>query len=273
MKLLLLQRFERRNLPHPTPPLPKTRRASFKNEFPLSRETTDAAYQLIVAADGPTTAVLATTFRRVSYVFRCDLVSWSSCCAWPVPNGKRVFCGRSRRRERFRRQKMTAADRDSLSEFGWLRRLAPSYSVRAENVSTRDIRVRCTYNNDTRVLLCSGHDVGRPVGVLSHAVGTKSFGETAHRNSVAVSGRRHAGTRTSEWNARGGGGGVFESQKTTGRRFQVNAIRDSMENRPDLSVRILLDANRGSRGEVSSRTMLMPVLDRPSFDCRVGNYA
>lgn len=44
-----------------------------------------------------------------------------------------------------------------------------------------------------------------------------------------------------------------------------------MEQNQSLSVRILLDANRGSRGKVSSRTMLMPVLN-PSFDCRVGNY-
>lgn len=43
-----------------------------------------------------------------------------------------------------------------------------------------------------------------------------------------------------------------------------------MENRQELRVRILLDANRGSRGAVSSRTMLMPILN-PSFDCRVGN--
>lgn len=44
-----------------------------------------------------------------------------------------------------------------------------------------------------------------------------------------------------------------------------------MENRRELSVRVLLDANRGSRGKVSSRTMLMPIMN-PSFDCRVGKY-
>jgi len=57
MKLLLLQRRVPR---HCIPPSPRRLvRASFKNEFPLSRETTDAAYQLIVAADGSFDAVRA----------------------------------------------------------------------------------------------------------------------------------------------------------------------------------------------------------------------
>ncbi|XP_015366256.1 PREDICTED: CDP-diacylglycerol--glycerol-3-phosphate 3-phosphatidyltransferase, mitochondrial [Diuraphis noxia] len=51
----------------------------------------------------------------------------------------------------------------------------------------------------------------------------------------------------------------------------VNTIKDAMENRQKLSVRVLLDANRGSRGKVSSRTMLMSLLN-PSFDCRVYLY-
>ncbi|XP_050536024.1 CDP-diacylglycerol--glycerol-3-phosphate 3-phosphatidyltransferase, mitochondrial [Daktulosphaira vitifoliae] len=54
--------------------------------------------------------------------------------------------------------------------------------------------------------------------------------------------------------------------------FLINTIKKMLDKIPDLSVRILLDANRGSRGkENSSRTLLLPLINS-SNNCRVFLY-
>ncbi|XP_050428108.1 CDP-diacylglycerol--glycerol-3-phosphate 3-phosphatidyltransferase, mitochondrial [Adelges cooleyi] len=52
----------------------------------------------------------------------------------------------------------------------------------------------------------------------------------------------------------------------------VDKIKEALDKSPELNVRILLDANRGSRGKTnSSRTMLIPVL-KSSYNCCVYLY-
>ncbi|XP_053197653.1 CDP-diacylglycerol--glycerol-3-phosphate 3-phosphatidyltransferase, mitochondrial [Scomber japonicus] len=50
------------------------------------------------------------------------------------------------------------------------------------------------------------------------------------------------------------------------------ALQHSQENNPDLKVSVLLDYTRGSRGQVNSRTMLLPLLQRFSSQMRVSLY-
>ncbi|XP_044033773.1 CDP-diacylglycerol--glycerol-3-phosphate 3-phosphatidyltransferase, mitochondrial [Siniperca chuatsi] len=50
------------------------------------------------------------------------------------------------------------------------------------------------------------------------------------------------------------------------------ALQRSQENSPDLKVSILLDYTRGSRGQINSRTMLLPLLQRFTSQMRVSLY-
>ncbi|KAM7381365.1 hypothetical protein PAMA_012283 [Pampus argenteus] len=50
------------------------------------------------------------------------------------------------------------------------------------------------------------------------------------------------------------------------------ALQHSQENNPELKVSVLLDYTRGSRGQVNSRTMLLPLLQRFSSQMRVSLY-
>lgn len=115
----------------------------------------------------------------------------------------------------------------------------------------------------------SGHVVEEPVGVLSYPFVTMSFSKTSYCNSFFISGHRKTRGRTRKLKNKH----ITYVQMFiyTATWFQVNTIKASVKNKHDLTVRILLDANRGSRGKVSSRTMLMPLLNS-AFDCRVGNY-
>lgn len=170
---------------------------------------------------------------------------------------------------------MAATGRDNLSEFEWLRKIAPSYSIRAENVSeepraptfllTRCFSFRWTRwiarrNSTTR---CCDVVVWRDGGSswLRCTWVSENWNENSWvKNDALVS---HVRVRTRM---------LKKPLVPSVCYIQVNVISESMRNKPNLSVRILLDANRGSRGEVSSRTMLTPLLNAPLSNCRVGNY-
>ncbi|CAH1721572.1 unnamed protein product [Aphis gossypii] len=113
----------------------------------------------------------------------------------------------------------------NLSDFKWLQKFGPSYSVKAENITALK-----SPSEFYRTLLDRCRTAKRRIVIASLYLGI----------------------------------GDLE-------RDLVNTIKVAMENRRELSVRVLLDANRGSRGKVSSRTMLMPIMN-PSFDCRVFLY-
>lgn len=112
-----------------------------------------------------------------------------------------------------------------LSEFKWLQKFGPSYSVKAENITALK-----SPSEFYRTLLDRCRAAKHRIVIASLYLGI----------------------------------GNLEQEL-------VNTIKDAMDNRRKLSVRVLLDANRGSRGKISSRTMLMPILN-PSFDCRVGVF-
>ncbi|KAI5719631.1 hypothetical protein M8J76_012779 [Diaphorina citri] len=52
----------------------------------------------------------------------------------------------------------------------------------------------------------------------------------------------------------------------------VHTLQDTLTNNKAVNVRILLDANRGTRGDVNSKTLLSPIVKQFSHNCHVSFY-
>ena len=52
----------------------------------------------------------------------------------------------------------------------------------------------------------------------------------------------------------------------------VSVINQELEQKPNLKVKVLLDSIRGSRGEINSRKMLLPLLQNHENSCQVIVY-
>lgn len=89
-----------------------------------------------------------------------------------------------------------------LSEFKWLQKFGPSYSVKSENVSVflklNYKKLILTFNTVHFYVINSDHGIKKPLRVLSHTFRPMSHSKISHCDSFFIPGNRESGGRTCE---------------------------------------------------------------------------